>query len=230
MRMLSLTVLIAVGLTTADFLDDFESYTPGQDPDTHFNWTREPAGGHVLVAAQGDNQVVEAFFTDSAYIAYLCPGAGFWEDGSVSMDFSPSGNGSFVNVFARMQLLTGEGYVGGVVMTLQPFTFSYIGYIDLTGGYELLHYGYGPSVPPGEWFNLRLELEGQDPVILTLFADDQEIAQAVDSQYLLGPGLSGFALLYEMETPTVFADNFHVVLSPQAMVSATFGSIKAMFR
>ena len=225
---LCILALLAV-LVRGDFLDDFESYSPGQDPDTSFDWVREPFGGHVLVTPQGDNQVVQAFFPDSAHIAYLCAGAGFWENGSVSMDFSPAGNGSFVNVFSRMQIITGEAYVGGVVMTLQPFTFSYIGYISVTGDYELLHYGYGPSVPPGAWVNVELQTEGTGPVTLTLLTNGQQAAQVTDSQYNLGMGLSGFALLYEIEAPTIFADNFQVILSPQSLTPATFGAIKALF-
>lgn len=230
MKLTGLLLMALAGLVQGDFLDDFESYSPGQSPESSGNWFREESGGYTLVTALAGNQVIEAFFPDSSYIGYLCSAAGFWGDGSVSMDFAPDGTGSLVNVLARMQVMTGEAYVAGVIVFLQPFTYSYIGYINVMGDYELLYSDFGPSVAPGAWVNVRLTLEGSSPVTLTLHINDQQAAQVVDSQYNLGAGLSGFALLYQGMAPTIFCDNFHVVLGPQALTSATFGAIKALFR
>lgn len=227
-KLTGLLLLVLSGIMTGDFLDDFESYSPGQGPESSGNWLREESGGYALVTEQGDNQVIEAFFPDSSYIGYLCTAAGFWGDGSVSMDFSPDGTGSLVNVLARLQITTGEAYVAGVIVFLQPFTYSYIGYISITGEYELLHSGFGPTVTPGSWVNVGLTLQGVSPVTLTLHINGQQAAQAVDSQYNLGAGLSGFALLYEAETPVILCDNFSAVLGPQALIPSTFGAIKAL--
>ncbi len=216
-------------LAYGDFLDDFESYQPGESLESSGNWEREPTGGYALVAVQEGNQVAEAVFTDSTHIGYLCTAAGFWNDGSVAMDFSPDGTGSLANVLARMQITTGEAYVAGVVVFLQPFTYTYIGYINITGDYELLYSGFGPSLPPGAWVNLKLALEGDGPVTLTLYTDGQQTAQVVDSQYSLESGLSGFALLYEGSVPSVCCDDFQVLLGPQSMEAATFGAVKAHF-
>ena len=121
MRYLAVLALFAA-LAAGDFLDDFESYSPGDDPGDSYHWTAEPTGGHVLVTEHGDGQVVQAFFPDSAFIAYICQGAGIWDNGSVSMDFSPSGGGTMVNVSSRMQLLSGDTYIGGVCVIFHPFT------------------------------------------------------------------------------------------------------------
>jgi hypothetical protein len=224
-------ILVAVaGLVRGDFFDDFESYALGEDPDVSYSWEREPSGGQVLVTEQGDNQVAEAFFPDSTHIAYLCSGAGFWDNGSVEIDFSPNGSGSFTNVFARMQLLSGEAYVGGVTVFLQPFTYAYIAYINVSGEYELLYSDFGPSIFPGSWVNVDLHVEGYDPVILTLYTNGQEVASVIDSQYILGSGLSGFALFYEEEKPVVYLDNFRVTLTAQALQATTFAAVKALFR
>lgn len=227
-----LLIFLAVGVSAArgDFFDDFESYQPGEDPGDSFHWTREPAGGNVLVTAQGDEQVIEAVFPDSAYLAYICNTAGFWADGTVSMDFRLDGSGSFANVYSRMQLATGEAYVGGIFMFFQPYTYSYIGYVSVTGEYELLYYDFGPILSPDDWVNVGLEIQGEDPVILTLYTNGEETAQVSDPQFLLEPGLSGFALLYEEELPQIFADNFLVVISPQALRATTFGAVKRAFQ
>jgi len=230
MKVVFLILPVLAGFLSADFTDDFESYAPGEDPDVSFSWEREPSGGQVIVSVQDENQVVEAFFPDSAHIAYLCSGAGFWENGSVGMDFSPTGSGSFVNVFARMQILSGEAYVGGVTVFLQPFTYAYIAHIDISGDYEILKSEFGPSIVPGSWTSIQLQLEGDGPVSLTLYVDGQPTVQTVDSQYALGTGLSGFALMYEGEVPVVLADNFQVLLAPQVLQAETFGAIKAIFR
>lgn len=229
MRIGVLLVVLAAGLAAGDFLDDFESYSVGEDPDASPDWSREPSGGYVLVAQDGGNKLVEAFFPDSAYTGYLCDGAGIWDDGSVSMDFKVTGSGTLVNVLARIQLFTGEAYVGGVVVWLQPFTFAYIGHVSVTGEYQLLYQGAGPSLMPDTWMDVRLELSGQGPVTLALYCDDVLQAQVDDDIYTLEQGLCGFAILYDDAEPSVSADNFQVVLTPQAMETMTFGAIKSVF-
>ncbi|MBN2587207.1 MAG: hypothetical protein JXR55_07930 [Candidatus Fermentibacteraceae bacterium] len=229
MRIAALALAMMTGLGLGDFLDDFESYSPGEDPDISPDWSREPGGGYVLVAENGGNQVIEAFFPDSAYIGYLCDGADIWGDGSVSMDVSVTGSGTLMTVIARLQLFSGEAYVGGLIVWFQPFTYAYIGHVSMTGEYELLYSGTGPTMTPGTWSNVRLELEGENPVTLALYLDDQPAAQVQDSTYNLGPGLSGFALIYDSAVPSVLADNFEVVLAPQAMEAMTFGALKAAF-
>jgi len=227
----ALFLLVAFsGLVQGDFFDDFQSYQPGQGPESSGNWVREENGGYVLVTAQGENQVVEAFFPDSTYLGYLCTAAGFWADGSVSMDFSPDGTGSLVNVLARMQITTGEAYVGGVIVFLQPFTYAYIGYVNVAGDYELLYSDFGPTITPGTWVSVGLTAENIDPVTLTLHINGQQAAQVLDQTYLLGSGLSGFAMLFEGGMPSILADDFQVVLTPQGLETMTFGAIKAVFR
>lgn len=230
MKTAALLLVILSGHLFGDFFDDFQSYQPGQDPGSSGNWIREEYGGYVLVASQGENQVIEAFFPDSTYLGYLCSAAGFWADGSVSMDFSPDGTGSLVNVLARLQITTGEAYVGGVIVFLQPFTYAYIGYVNTTGDYELLYSNFGPTITPGTWVNVGLTVENSDPVLLTLHLNGQQAAQVTDPVYRLGSGLSGFAMIYEGEIPSIFADDFQVVLSAQGLEIMTFGAIKAVFR
>lgn len=214
----------------ADFFDDFESYTIGEDPAVSSDWEREPTGGYALVTGQGENQVLQAFFPDSAFIGYLCQGAGFWEDGSVSMDFSPIGNGSYSSVFARMQLITGEAYAGGVTMYIQPISFAYIAYVNALGDYEILYSDMGPGIVPGNWANIRLQVEGTDPVTLTLYTNGEQAAQVTDYVHCLDSGLSGFALFYQNSLPQMYADNFQVTLSPQSLQTVTFAAVKALFR
>lgn len=230
MKFTLVIIALTAGFASGDFLDDFESYAPGDDPDISYSWEREPSGGQFLVTTQGENQILEAFFPDSAHIAYLCSGAGFWDNGSVEMDFSPNGTGSFVNVIARMQLLSGEAYVGGVTVFLGSLTYAYIASINISGEYELLYSDLGPIIAPGSWTNIRLHLEGDDPVALTLFIDDQQVAKVFDSQYCLETGLSGFAVFYEDELPTILADNFQVILAPQSLHAVTFAALKAFFQ
>lgn len=231
MRLIIVMIIAAAGFASADFLDDFESYSQGEDPEVSPDWDREPSGGYTNVIGQGENQVLKAFFPDSAYIGYLCQGAGFWTDGSVSMDFSPIGNGSFSNVFARMQLMTGEAYVGGVTLYIQPISYAYIAYVNVSGDYELLYSGMGPGIIPGNWVNVKLEVEGTDPVTLTLYTNGVQAAQVTDTVHCLDSGLSGFALFYEASSPQqMYSDNFEVVFSPQSLQAMTFAAVKAVFQ
>ena len=121
MRFLHLPLVLLAASASADFTDDFEAYTPGQDPEASGNWLRAEYGGHALVALQGGDQVLEAAFEDSLVVGYVCTAAGTWDDGSVGMSFSPDGDGAYCCVLARM-VETGEAYAGGVVTVMQPFT------------------------------------------------------------------------------------------------------------
>lgn len=229
MRFAAVLAALIAALAAGDFFDDFESYSVGDDPGDSPDWSREPAGGYVLVADDGGDQVIEAHFPDSAFVGYLCDGAGFWDDGSVSIEFSVTGSGVMVNVFSRMQLMTGETYVGGLIVWLQPFTFVYIAHVSVTGEYEILFQDGGPSMPPGTWADIRLEAAGSDPVTLTLYCKDQMAGQVEDSVHVLGSGLSGFACIYDDQVPTILADDFRVTETPQALLQGTFGAVKASF-
>lgn len=229
MKFVFVCLILVPALVTGDFLDDFESYSPGQDPDSSPDWSREPSGGYVLVTDQGGNQVVEAHFPDSSFIGYLCDGAGIWDDGSVAMDFNVTGGSTLVSVMGRMQLFSGEAYAGGLVAWLQPFTFAYIAHVSATGDYDLLYQEGGPSMPPDTWMNIRLEMEGENPVTLSLYCDDELAGQVLDSVHALESGLSGFAMLYEEGVPEILADDFQVLVAPQAMKAMTFGALKAVF-
>lgn len=229
MRTIAVLLFTVAALAYADFFDDFESYLPGQDPDISPDWSREPSGGYVLVVEDGDDQVVEAFFPDSAYTGYLCEGAGIWDDGSVSMDFNVTGSSAVVSVFARMQLFSGNAYVGGLVVFIQPFTSAFIAHVAPTGEYDMLFTGAGPSMTPDTWANVRLELEGTDTVTLSLYCDGQLTGEVEDSFYALGSGLSGFAFMYDEYEPSMLGDDFEVVLAPQSLQATTFGALKANF-
>ncbi len=224
-----LFLLLIAGMSLGDFSDDFESYSAGQDPDISPNWTREPSGGSVLVVQEAGNKLVQSDFQDSTYIGYLCTGAGLWQDGSVSMRFRASGNGSLMNVLARMQISGGESYVGGIVTIFQPVTTAYIAHVSVTGDYEILGSYSGPSMPPGTWVEIRLELAGTGPSVLSLYCNDQLMGQVSDSTYDLAQGFCGFALLYQNSLPTIGADDFSVALDPQYLAMKTFAAIKRVF-
>jgi hypothetical protein len=226
----ALLILVIMGtVAAADFLDDFESYTPGQDPEASGNWMRDPFGGHAWVVDQEGDQVLEAAFEDSLIIGYLCTAAGFWDDGSVSMSFGPDGDGCFCSVLSRLQITTGETYAGGIMVTMQPFTYGFIAYINAQGDYELLWSGFGPIMMPGDWVDVELEVSGNGPVELTLLCNGEQAGTAADSVYDLASGLSGFALLYQEAEPVIFSDDFEVVLDPVDLAPRTFGEIKTLF-
>jgi hypothetical protein len=226
----ALLILMILGsVAAADFLDDFESYTPGQDPEASGDWTRDPFGGHAWVVDQEGDQVLEAAFEDSLMIGYICTAAGFWDDGSVSMSFSPDGDGSFCSVVSRLQITTGETYAGGIMVTMQPFTYGFITYINAQGEYELLWSGFGPIVMPGDWVDVELAVSGNGPAELVLMCNGEQAGSASDSVYDLAAGLSGFAFMYQETEPAILADDFEVVLDPVGLSPCTFGRIKTLF-
>jgi len=227
----ALIVLAAVAfIASGDFTDDFESYSPGDLLEDSPNWDREPAGGYARITQQGSNKAAEALFPDSAFIGYVCEAAGLWADGSVEMDFSPEGVGSFSNVFSRMSITNGESYAAGITVVFGSFTYAYMAYVNAAGDYELLYYDLGPTVTPGSWANVKLHTEGTDPVTLTLFINGENAAKVFDYTHLLTEGISGFALFYQEDPPTILADNFQVILNQQSLGTTTLGALKALFR
>ncbi len=223
-------VLVCFGMAAADFSDDFESFSPGDDISSSLNWDKAPVGGEAVVIEQSDNKCVNAVFSDSSFIGYVCTAAGFWADGSVAMDFSPSGTGSFANVYARLNILSGDAYAAGLTVFMGTFTYQYIAYITSEGTYELLYSSIGPQVSSGEWANVKLQVEGTNPVTLTLYINDEQVAQVVDTDYLLQEGICGFALYYEGDEPSILMDNFEVIANPLSLAETSFGALKAIFR
>ncbi len=57
MRIAAMALAMMTGLALGDFLEDFESFSPGQDPDVSPDWSREPSGGCVLVAENGGKKI-----------------------------------------------------------------------------------------------------------------------------------------------------------------------------
>ncbi|MDM7991705.1 MAG: hypothetical protein QUS11_00150 [Candidatus Fermentibacter sp.] len=226
-RLLPLVLLAASA--AADFSDDFESYTPGQDPEASGDWLRSEYGGHAWVASLGGGQVLEAAFEDSLAVGYVCTAAGDWDDGSVGMSFSPDGDGAYCCVLARM-VTSGETYAGGLVTVMQPVTTAFLAYVNASGDFEVLWSGFGPFVSQGEWVDLEMTLEGSTDVVLTLYCDGSLAGTATDAVHALGPGLSGFAMLRDPEevVPGVSADDFEVVLDPSSLESRTFAQIKRL--
>lgn len=229
MRFLHLPLVLLAASASADFTDDFEAYTPGQDPEASGNWLRAEYGGHALVALQGGDQVLEAAFEDSLVVGYVCTAAGTWDDGSVGMSFSPDGDGAYCCVLARM-VETGEAYAGGVVTVMQPFTTAFLAYVNASGDFEVLWSGMGPFVSQGEWVDVQMTIAGSDEVLISLSCDGSPAGTAADAVHALGPGLSGFAVLRdpEEELPAVSADDFEVVLDQSSLESCTFARIKLL--
>ncbi len=217
-------------MAAADFSDDFESFSPGDDISSSPSWDKAPVGGDAVVIEQSGNNCVNAVFSDSSFIGYVCTAAGIWKNGSVAMDFSPSGAGSFSNVYARLNPVSSDAYAAGLTVFMGTLTYQYIAYIKSEGNYEVLYSGMGPQISPGEWANVKLQVEGADPVTLTLYINGEQAAQAVDTNYLLQEGICGFALYYEGDEPSILMDNFEVIANPLSLAETSFGALKAMFR
>jgi hypothetical protein len=229
MRFMLLPLVLLAAQVAADFTDDFESYTPGQDPEASGNWLRTELGGHAWVASQGGDRILEAAFEDSLVVGYVCTAAGDWDDGSVGMSFSPEGDGAYCCVLARM-VGSGETYAGGLFTVMQPVTTAFLAYVNASGDFEVLWSGFGPFVSHGEWIDVEMTLEGSTDVVLTLYCDGSLAGTATDGTYGLGSGLSGFAMLRDPEesVPGVSADDFEVVLDPSYLESRTFAQIKLL--
>ncbi len=222
--------MVLSGLVFANFTDDFESYAPGDDIESSTNWERNLDSGQCLVVENGTGNAAQAFFNDSTFIGYACTAAGFWADGSVGMDLSPQGVGSFSGVYARMDIMNGGSYTAGVTIVYGSSTYAYIAYANSEGGYDLLYSEAGPEITPGSSANVKLDVYGNDPVTLSLYIDGVRTAKIYDSTYLLDEGICGFVMFYNEEEPEITIDNFEVTASPQSFQSLTFGALKALFR
>ncbi len=225
-----LVAMVLSGLVFADFTDDFESYSPGDDIEASSNWEKQPDGGQCLVVQNGTGNAAEACFNDSTFIGYVCTAADFWADGSVAMDISPQGAGSFSGVYARLNVMGGGSYTAGLTIFSGSYTYAYIAYANSEGGYDLLYSEPGPEITPGSSVNVKLDVEGNDPVVLSLFIDGEKVVSINDNTYLLDEGICGFVMFYNEEEPEIIIDNFEVTERQQSLRSLTFGALKALFR
>lgn len=94
----------------------------------------------------------------------------------------------------------------------------------------VLYNGSAPTVSPDTWHNLKFSTEGTDPVTLTVYLNDSQIAQIDDHTYLVGEGKAQIFTFYNSTEPTLWADDYDVDdFDDNAIQTTSLGAIKTLF-
>ncbi len=230
MKTLLLLCLIPAMLFAADFpLEDFSSYSVGDDIGDNADWDRDDEGEYFRVAEySGDNVLVlDNYATNGLYAGYSCDGASIWLDGVVNMDYRFSGDDSYFALSARA--FNDQAYIAGIQIIAAPIAMAFTAIIDGSGNYTELSWDALDNVSANTWHSLSFEISGTDPVILTLYLNGNEVTTHSDSTYLYQVGWAGFGAAYENDITYIYADNYSINDYSVAVEETTFGEIKAMF-
>ncbi len=230
MKTLLLLCLIPAMLFAADFpLEDFSSYSIGDDIDDSADWDRDDEGEYFLVAEYGGDNVLvlDNYATNGLYAGYSCDGAGVWLDGIVNMDYRFSGDDSYFALSARA--FNDVAYIGGIQSIAAPIAMAFIAIIDGTGSYTTLSTAALTNVYTNTWHSLSFGISGTDPVNMALYLNGTEVTSHSDSTYLYPEGWGGFGAAYEYDITYIYADNFSINDYSVAVEETTFGQIKALF-
>lgn len=217
-------------LLAADFPDNFDSYTPGDDLDQSAAWFRYDPGGNLFVADDGGNNIVESLWNSYDYIVYTCFGSLIWSNGAVSADIKFNGSESTFGFMSRMNTSTGECYVGGIYPVYPPVGATVIGYVNENGDYTTLAEDYFYPLNEDIWYNVSFEVTGNNPVTLRVSVNGTVNSDVQDSVYDLGAGMAGLGGGYENTEPMFYVDNFNVDDYSTALSRISFGAIKAIFQ
>ena len=230
MKTLLLLCLIPAMLFAADFpLEDFSSYSIGDDIDDSADWDRDDEGEYFLIEEySGDNVLVlDNYATNGLYAGYSCDGGGVWLDGLVNMDFRFSGDDSYFALTTRA--FNDVAYIAGIKIIAAPIAMAFTAIIDGSGSYTELSTAALSNVSANTWHSLSFEISGTDPVDLTLYLNGTEVTSHSDPTYLYPAGWAGFGAAYEYDIAYIYADNFSINDYSVAVEETTFGEIKAMF-
>jgi len=230
MKIIFLFCLLPGILTAADFFDDFESYTPGDDLADSADWYSIDPSGDLIVTEEGSNTIVESLWNGYDDVTYACLGAADWSDGMVSADLMFRGEDVMYGLPVRMNSSTGECYMGCLYAIYPPYGSTLIMHIDENGVQTILDSDPFHSQSPDTWYHVSFEVTGNDPVSLKFSVNGTMYSEFQDDTYKLGPGLSGLWGFSGGILEGFYADDFDVDDYSAAMASTTFGAIKALFR
>ncbi|MEN8208415.1 MAG: hypothetical protein ABFR50_04100 [Candidatus Fermentibacteria bacterium] len=230
MKMILMLCIVPGILAAASFSDDFESYIPPIDLGNSVSWLHLPGTGNLLVTEESGNNIVETVWNGYNAFAYLCLGSVTWLDGEISSDVRFNGDSLIIGLASRLDVSTGEGYLGGIYPLFIPFGATVIAQIDSNGNYTILTSDLFFPMEEDTWYNISFQVTGTDPVNLQLSIDGTVNSSCTDYTYLIGEGLSGLGGSFESSEPVLCYDNFSVVDYASALTSGTFGEIKAIFR
>lgn len=226
MKLFFIVLSFAVSVFAADFTDDFESYSIGDDLSSSPSWLNAVNEGSFVVEADGSNNVVESIW--NGFDAVLYASTGGYSDGAISADVKFSGSEAMFGLFARAHVLNG-GYAGGFVPVAPSIGITYIAYTPLTGDPIILQQNY-VSLVANTWYPVSFECTGLNPVNLSVSFNGTVTSEFQDNVYNLDTGFNGVVCAYESAEPLFTFDNYVVDDYSTSLERVSFGSIKAFFR
>jgi len=230
MKAVPILMILPCTLLAADFFDNFESLSQGDNLDSSYYWLQLDPGGSRIPSDEAGDMFTEPVWNGYNYFGYVCLGSAIWSDGAVSADIKFTGSEAPLGFLARADAVTGEAYMGGIYPVLPPIGATVIAYVDSAGGYEILTNDFLYPLSADTWYNVSFEITGSGPVNLELSVNGTVNSSFQDGTHDLGPGACGIGGVFETTAPMFYIDDFNVDDFNTAMARTTFGAIKALFQ
>lgn len=223
-------LILPAALVSANFFDNFDFYSPGDDLDNSPFWIKPDSCGNLIVSDDGGNMIVETVWNNYYSLAYFCSGSGMVSEGVIEAGMKFTGMETSCGLLARINESTGESYFGSIYSAYLVIGVTVISYIDENGNCTTLVNDYYYPLNENTWYTVSFEVTGNDPVELSLSVNGIENSTCQDTTYNLSAGMAGLGSAYNGIIPVFCIDNFSVADYAADLTTVTFAGIKALFR
>lgn len=230
MKIIYLLFLLPAILIAASFSDNFEGYTIGDDLGDSVYWLPLDPGGSLTVAEYEGSNVVESEWNGNDFLGYACAGALACSDAEVSAKVMLNGSEALAGFVARLDPISGAGYLGGIYRLYGTVGATMILYINSSGDFSILSNDVFYPLNEDTWYEVAFEVTGAGPVSLKLSVDGTMNSGVMDSQYNIATGMIGIGANYQSSPSFFRVDDFAVLDYTAALQGTSFGAIKATYR
>jgi hypothetical protein len=206
---------LVVGSCAYTITEDFESFYDGQDIEDSPDWTNEIYNPIYCIDLGSEKAALFYPYGDDLW-GYAWEGSDYAENYSVSMDFMC--DAMIDNPMAGFAV-RGSGnptdfdFYGVVVNPAHPAHVT-LGYFNEDDIYPLWVKYLEVDPEPGEWYNVKCYVSGDDPVEFEIYFDDKSIGTFTDEYFLLPAGVAGLAAYDIYDYDDIYVDNIVQEVDP----------------
>jgi hypothetical protein len=234
-------VVLAAFLVTGAWayitLEDFQSYSDGQDIASSPNWTNLEPPNEIHCADLGGGVKVGVFF----------PGGGelwsySWDASDHALNYGVSADFAYTAGAENPTLVLAARFSGDYpvyweiyAFTIQPnhdpviVDISYHAYNGSWVDENLWTKNLDITIQPDEWHNICGYVHGENPVTFQVYFDDVKIGSHVETEYLAPAGRVGLSAFEINDTYDLMVDNVTQENANTAVAPASLGQLKAVF-
>jgi hypothetical protein len=236
------SILICTAAWGYLYLEDFQSYSGGQDIASSPNWTNlypdPPSYSEIRCADLGGGVKIGVFYFDPegghGDWIYRWDASDYALNYGVSVDFGYTAGAEYapdLDLCIRCSGINGETYYLGIRPADDPPEVT-LGYCDqFPWGCTVIFWSkYLEPIQPGEWHNLCCYVHGEDPVNFHIYYDGDKIGSHVETYFLAPAGRVALKVHGISDPHDFYVDNIKQLEENVGVAPTSLGRIKSAFR